>query len=153
MKLGKLGVWTIFESKTAAESAAFAKRVEQWGYSAMWMGEAFGRDILAHSAWLLANTSVLNIAPGIANIYARDASAMVGGQMGLNEQSGGRFLLGIGVSHRNIVADMRGHEYGKPIETMLNYLMAMKNVRYFAPPPAEKPKTILAALRPKMLAL
>ena len=153
MKLGKLGVWTIFENKTAAESAALAKGIEQWGYAAVWMGEAFGRDVLAHSAWLLANTSVLNIASGIANIYARDATAMVGGQLGLNEQSGGRFLLGIGVSHQLVVADMRGHAYGKPLETMRNYLTAMKGVKYFAPPPAEKPKTVLAALGPKMLAL
>ncbi|MFY9326444.1 MAG: TIGR03620 family F420-dependent LLM class oxidoreductase [Georgfuchsia sp.] len=153
MKLGKLGVWTIFDNKTAAESAALVKRIEQWGYSAVWMGEAFGRDILAYSAWLLANTSVLNIASGIANIYARDPMAMVGGQLGLNEQSGGRFLLGIGVSHQSIVADMRGHAYGKPIETMRNYLAAMKNAKYFAPLPAEKPKTVLAALGSQMLAL
>lgn len=72
---------------------------------------------MAHSAWLLANTSSLIIATGIANIYARDPMTMRGGQQGLNEQFGNRFLLGIGVSHGNIV-NMRGHDYGKPVETM-----------------------------------
>jgi probable F420-dependent oxidoreductase len=108
---------------------------------------------MAQSSWLLANTSSLIVASGIANIYARDPLATVGGQMGLNEQSGGRFLLGIGVSHQRIVAGMRGHEYGKPIETMRNYLAAMKKAPYMAPKPAETPKTVLAALGPKMLAL
>ena len=153
MMLGKLGVWTIFEERSARESADLVKRIEQWGYAAVWLGEAFGRDIMAQSAWLLANTSSLIVASGIANIYARDPMATAGGQMGLNEQSGGRFLLGIGVSHQRIVADMRGHEYGKPIETMRNYLVAMKKAPYMAPKPAEAPKTILAALGPKMLAL
>lgn len=153
MNLGKLGIWTICDNKTAAESADFCKRVEQWGYSAAWTGEGLGRDVLVNSAWLLANTSVLNVASGIANIYARDPFAMASGQIGLNEQSGGRFLLGVGVSHQNIVAGLRGHEYGKPLKAMHDYLAAMKNAAYFAPHPAEKPKTVVAALGPKMLEL
>ena len=152
MKLGKLGIWTIFEEKTARECADFAKRTEQWGYSAVWMGEAFGRDVMAHSAWLLANTSSLIVATGIANIYARDPMTVHGGQLGLNEQSGDRFLLGIGVSHSNIVG-MRGHDYGKPVATMRTYLEGMKKAMYMAPKPAVQPKTILAALGPKMLEL
>lgn len=152
MKLGKLGIWTIFEEKTARESADMAKRYEQLGYSAVWMGEAFGRDVLAHSAWLLANTSSLIVATGIANIYARDPMTMRGGQLGLNEQSGNRFLLGVGVSHGNIVS-MRGHDYGKPVATMRNYLDGMQKAMYMPPKPTEPPKTILAALGPKMLEL
>src|SRR5437899_2225387 len=99
MKLGKLGIWTIFEEKTARESADMAKRIEQSGYLTLWIPEAFGRDALVHSSWLLANTSSLIVATGIANLYARDPQAMVSGQLALAEQSGGRFLLGIGVSH------------------------------------------------------
>jgi probable F420-dependent oxidoreductase len=151
--LGKLGVWTVLEETSARESAALANRIEQWGYSALWMGEGLARDVLVHSAFLLANTSVLHIASGIANIYARDAKAMMGAQFGLNEQSGGRFLLGLGVSHQAVVVGMRGHEYGKPLTTMRNYLAAMKSSGYVGPPPPEKPKTVLAALGPAMLAL
>ena len=54
---------------------------------------------MVHSSWLLANTTKLIVAPGIANIYARDPMAMANGQRALAEQSGGRFLLGLGVSH------------------------------------------------------
>src|ERR1700732_1104061 len=99
MKLGKLGVWTSLDSVTAARSLEIAKRVEARGYAALWLPESRGRNVLVHSSWLLANTTKLIVAPGIANIYARDAMAMVNGQRALAEQSGGRFLLGLGVSH------------------------------------------------------
>jgi probable F420-dependent oxidoreductase len=141
------------DTMTAAEGAAFAKRVEGWGYAALWMPESRGRDVMVHSSWLLANTTKLIVAPGIANIYARDAMAMANGQRSLAEQSGGRFLLGLGVSHVPAVEGVRGHVYGKPVATMRAYLDAMKGAPYGAPQPAEKPLTVLAALGPRMLAL
>ena len=153
MKLGKLGVWAPMDVMTAAEGAAFAQRVEGWGYAALWLPESRGRNVLAHSAWLLANTKDLIIAPGIANIYARDPMAMANGQRGLNEQSGGRFLLGIGVSHAPMVTGLRGHTYGKPVATMRAYLEAMSAAPYLAPDPPERPLTIVAALGPHMMAL
>ena len=153
MRLGKLGVWAAMDVLTAAEGAAFARKVEAWGYAALWLPESRGRNVLAHSAWLLANTENLVVAPGIANIYARDPMAMANGQRGLGEQSGGRFLLGLGVSHRPSVEGLRGHVYAKPVTTMRRYLEAMKTAPYAAPPPPEAPLTILAALGPRMMAL
>jgi probable F420-dependent oxidoreductase len=153
MELGKLGVWISMDSMAAAAAAAFAKRIEDWGYTALWIPESRGRDALVHSSWLLANTQQLIIATGIANIYARDAMAMVNGQRGLNEQSDGRFLLGVGVSHRPIVQGVRGHTYGRPVATMRAYREAMRAAPYQAPMPRERPLTILAALGPGMMAL
>jgi probable F420-dependent oxidoreductase len=153
MELGKLGVWVSMDSMTAAAAAAFARRVEEWGYAALWIPESRGRNALAHSSWLLANTQRLIVATGIANIYARDPMAMANGQRGLNEQSGGRFLLGVGVSHRPMVQGLRGHTYGKPVATMRAYLQGMRDAPYQAPMPSEKPLTIVAALGPRMMAL
>lgn len=153
MKLGRIGVWAPMDGMTAPQMATFAQRVEAAGYSALWIPEAWGRNTLVSCGWLLANTSTLVVATGIASIYARDSMAMVGAQYGLNEQSGGRFLLGLGVSHKPFVKGARGHEYGKPVATMKAYLEAMKAVDYTAPPPPEKPLTLLAALGPKMLEL
>ena len=153
MELGKLGVWISMDSMTAAAAAAFAKRVEDWGYAALWIPESRGRDALVHSSWLLANTQKLIVATGIANIYARDPMAMANGQRALAEQSGGRFLLGLGVSHVPSVEGMRGHIYGRPVATMRAYLDAMKAAPYGSPEPPEPPLTILAALGPRMLAL
>jgi len=153
MQLGKLAVWNFTDNMTAPEAAAFAQRLEAWGYAALWIPEAVTRNALVHAAWLLANTKTLIVATGIANIYARDAMAMNSANITLNEQSGGRFLLGIGVSHAPLVAGVRGHQYGKPIATMREYLTSMQSAICGAPPPPERPQTVLAALGPQMLAL
>src|SRR5262249_38919583 len=82
-----------------------------------------------------------------------DAVATANAQRGLNEQSGNRFLLGLGVSHRPLVSDMRGHVYARPVPTMRSYLTAMRAAPYQAPPPSQPPVTVLAAPWPKLLAL
>jgi probable F420-dependent oxidoreductase len=153
LKLKKLGVWAAIDRFPATEAAAFARRVEAWGYGALWIPEAVGREVFSSSAWLLANTRDLIVASGIANIYARDPISAASAQKGLNEQSAGRFLLGLGVSHIPLVEDVRRHEYGKPVATMRAYLQAMAEAPYYSVAPAEKPQTILAALGPKMLEL
>ena len=153
MQLKNLGVWAATDGLSAADTAAFARRSEAWGYGALWLSEAVGREVFSASAWLLANTSSLIIASGIANIYARDAFSAAAAQKGLNEQSGGRFLLGLGVSHIPLVEGVRKLQYGKPVTTMRAYLRTMAEAPYQSVPPAALPKTVLAALGPKMLAL
>jgi probable F420-dependent oxidoreductase len=152
MHLNNLGVWAGTDSLSAADAAAFARRVEAWGYAALWIPEAVGREVFSASAWLLANTHSLILASGIANIYARDSLAAAAAQKGLNEQSGGRFLLGLGVSHIPLV-EIRQHAYRKPVATMRAYLQAVAEAPYRSVPPAAAPKTVLAALGPKMLEL
>jgi probable F420-dependent oxidoreductase len=154
MEIGKLGVFAMTEFMTAQEAAAFAKRVERWGYGALWLPEAIGRNGLVHSAWLLARTERLVVATGIANIYARDPVATAAAQYTLAEQSGNRFLLGLGVSHAPLVEGVRGQTYSdKPVATMRAYLEAMARFSSVAVPPSERPETVLAALGPRMLAL
>lgn len=153
MNLKSIGVWAALDGLPARDAAQFAKKLEGWGYGALWIPEAVGREVLSSAAWLLANTTRLVIASGIANIYARDALAAASAQKGLNEQSGGRFLLGLGVSHAPLVKDLRQHEYGKPVATMRAYLQAMAAAPYKSIAPPSPPKTVLAALGPKMLEL
>jgi probable F420-dependent oxidoreductase len=153
MNLTNLGVWAATDGLPAADTAAFARRVEAWGYGALWTPEAVGREVLSACAWLLANTSSLIIASGIANIYARDSFSAAAAQKGLNEQSGGRFLLGLGVSHIPLVEGVHKLQYGKPVATMRAYLRAMADAPYQSVPPAAAPKTVVAALGPKMLEL
>jgi len=151
LDIGKLGVWAMVNTMSAAESAAFARRVESWGYGALWVPETMARDPLITCGWLLANTAKLGLATGIANIYARDAFAMVNSQYALAEQSGGRFLLGLGVSHGPFVEGALGHQYEKPALKMRGYIERMAAMRYMGPLPTEKPKMVIAALGPKML--
>jgi probable F420-dependent oxidoreductase len=152
MQINKLGVWAGTDHLSASNAADFARRIEAWGYGALWIPEALGREVFSASAWLLANTSALIVASGIANIYARDPLASAAAQKGLNEQSGGRFLLGLGVSHVPLV-EVRKHAYGKPLATMRAYLRGMAEAEYRGIAPPAPPKTVLAALGPKMLEL
>ena len=152
MQINQLGVWAGTDHLSASNAADFARRIEAWGYGALWIPEALGREVFSASAWLLANTSALIVASGIANIYARDPLASAAAQKGLNEQSGGRFLLGLGVSHVPLV-EVRKHAYGKPLATMRGYLRGMAEADYRGIAPPAPPKTVLAALGPKMLEL
>jgi probable F420-dependent oxidoreductase len=152
--LGKLGVWTFFDALDATKTAASARRIEELGYSTLFVPEAVGRDPFALLGFLAAQTERLILCTGIANIYARDAVSMRSAQQSLAELSGGRFVLGIGVSHRHLVSHLRGHEYSdKPVSTMRAYLDAMQGALYAAVPPKEEAPILLAALRKNMLRL
>ncbi len=130
MDFGRLGVWTWIDTMSAAEVADFAARIDELGYSMLWVPEAVGRDPFSILGYLAGRTSKLVLATGIANIYARDPMTMRAIQHTLAEASGGRFVLGLGVSHAPMVTGIRGHEYGKPVTTMRNYLDSMEKALY-----------------------
>ena len=153
MDLSAPGVWFYPDGLDARQAADFAQRIEALGYSALWLPEAGGRDPFVLASWVLAHTERLVVATGIANVYARDAMAMRAAHYSLAEQSGGRFLLGIGVSHAPLVEDLRGHVYGQPLDTMRTYLERMAAAPYGGPPPEPTPPVLLAALGPRMLEL
>ncbi|MEM1432513.1 MAG: TIGR03620 family F420-dependent LLM class oxidoreductase [Pseudomonadota bacterium] len=153
MEVGRLGVWYFLDGMPAPMAAEAAQRIEQLGYGTLWIPETVGRNPTVAASWLLANTRTLNLATGIANIYHREPGVTLAAQKSLAEQSGGRFLLGLGVSHKPMVEGVRGLEYGPPVKTMRTYLEAMKASPYQAVPPAEEPHTVIAALGPKMLEL
>ncbi|MAT95141.1 MAG: LLM class F420-dependent oxidoreductase [Halioglobus sp.] len=151
--LGKLGVWSFIDNMSAPEAAAFARRLEEWGYGALWLPEAVGRDPFTTISFLAAHSERLVFATGIANIYARDAMSMSAIHKTLSELYPGRFVLGMGVSHAPLVSDIRGHAYGKPVTTMRNYLEAMDNALFMSVPAQEPAPIVLAALRTNMLRL
>jgi len=153
MDFGRLGVWAWIDTMSAEEVADFAVKIEELGYSMLWVPEAVGRDPFSILGYLAARTSKLKLATGIANIYARDPMTMRAIQHTLAEASGGRFVLGLGVSHAPMVTGLRGHDYGKPVTTMRNYLESMEKALYVGPQAAEEAPILLAALRPNMLRL
>lgn len=148
-----VGVWFAPEALPAAATAAFAQRVEQLGYSTLWVGETFGRDPFAQLAYLGQHTSTLRLATGIANVYHRHPGVMLQGANTVAEQTGGRMLLGLGVSSPVIVNKVRGIEYDKPLSFLRTYLDAMEASRYTSVAPAEPVPVVLAALGPNMLRL
>jgi probable F420-dependent oxidoreductase len=153
MNIGKIGIWFFLDAMSAAQTVEFARKVETLGYGAIWIPEAVGREPFAHVGYLAAHTERIVFATGIANIYARDPITMSAASKTVAELSNGRFLLGIGVSHRPLVTNLRGHSYDKPYTYMKEYLTRMKGALYRAPHPVEQVPMVLAALHPKMLQL
>ena len=147
------GCWTAPEGLSGADVAGFARRVEELGYSQLWVGETFGRDPFALTAHLGAVTSTIGLATGIANVYNRHPGVMKQGAYTVAEQTGRRFTLGLGVSSPVIVTRMRGIPYDKPLSYMRTYLDAMEEARYTSVQPAEPVPVVLAALGPRMLEL
>lgn len=151
---GTVGIWTTtHESLPAGASAEIASQLESFGYSALWIPEAWGREAFTNASLLLSGSSTITIATGIANIWARDAVNAANASRTLNAAYHDRFVLGLGVSHQPLVERMRGHNYAAPVAAMREYLTAMDAAPMFAPEGQHRVARVIAALGPKMLAL
>ncbi|GAB3976541.1 hypothetical protein GCM10029978_063690 [Actinoallomurus acanthiterrae] len=153
-RIGRVGAWTGALGRAPASVARRAvAEIERLGYGSVWIAESdVGKEVFSNAGLLLASTRRIVVATGIANIWVRDSTAMNAATVTLGEAYPGRFLLGLGVSHKPQVAP-RGHEYGRPVATMRGYLDAMDGIRSQAPLPEPAVPRVLAALRPKMLEL
>ncbi|UYN95598.1 MAG: TIGR03620 family F420-dependent LLM class oxidoreductase [Enhydrobacter sp.] len=147
MKLGRLGVWYSTDKLNGAQLADLMRAVERNGYSAFWHPESRGYEAMSLGAYLLSKTEKLVVGSSIANIYARDAYTAKRAMISLNDMYGGRYILGLGVSHVPMVEGVRGHKYDKPLGAMSAYLDGV-----YADVPADSP-VVVAALGPKMLEL
>jgi probable F420-dependent oxidoreductase len=136
----------------APELRRAVAEIEEMGFGAIWVGEFLAREVFAACAIILAATNRITIATGIAQIWARDATAMMNGARALAEAWPNRFVLGLGVSHARLVSD-RGHHYERPLTTMRAYLDQMEKAPYRAPEPNPPVPMVLGALGPKMLQL
>jgi len=156
MELGRVGIWTYhLNYQPTSKVREVAAELEELGYGALWIGEAFHREPLAAAAVLLSATRRMVVATGIASIWARDSVTMTAAQLTLAEAYPERFLLGLGVSHARLIEGLRGHRYERPLTAMRRYLDAMDKAAeaYRAVKPRERPARVLAALGSKMLSL
>lgn len=118
---------------SADELTGFARDAEGAGIESLWLPEVSGRDPFALAGHLFAHTDDLRIATGIANVYARDPGAMRAGAATLAELSGGRFMLGLGVSNPGINAARGNPVWEPPLTRMRGYLEAMDSVEMTLP--------------------
>lgn len=152
--LPPIGVWTgALDTVPASRARELAAELESLGYGALWIPEVAGRDPFVHLSFLLSATERLIGATGIANIWARDAVATSCATKALTEAFPERVLIGLGVSHENLVGGLRGHDYSKPLTAMREYLDGIDGAPYTAHRPTTPARYVLAALRPKMLGL
>jgi probable F420-dependent oxidoreductase len=123
---------------------AQVKRHEEWGFESQWLSDAMCREPLSLASWLLANTTRIKIGTAIANMYGRDAMTAAQARTTLNELSGGRFLMGLGVSNEQINA-LRHAEWMPPAKKLRQYLTQMRDdMSISAPWDGEKPVYIAA---------
>jgi probable F420-dependent oxidoreductase len=150
MKLGRLGAWYSTDKLGGpTQIREFVTNVEKLGYDTLWYPESRGNESFAVAAFMLGCTSKLKLGSSIASIYARDAFTSRRGMITLNDLYGGRFILGLGVSHPPMVEGVRGHTYEKPIPAMRRYLNGICE----GEADAENFPLAVAALRPMMLKL
>lgn len=145
-QIGKVGVWSRSPYFFGADKAtSLAVAAEELGYSALWIPGFDGGHIFERCAMALEASSKLTIATGIVNIWRHEPGEVAQTVRRLRADSGGRFLLGIGGSHKFLIGD----DYDKisPLAKMRSYLDALDAAGL----PEEN--RLLAALGPKMLAL
>lgn len=146
-----LGVWFAPEGIASPDLVTSTRLMEDLGYETFWLAETFGRDPFALAAYLGAHTRTIKLATGIANVFHRHPGAMKQAANTVAEQTGGRFILGLGISSPAIVQKVRKLDYSKPVTYLRNYLDDYASSRYFAVPPPEEVPIVLAALGPKMM--
>jgi probable F420-dependent oxidoreductase len=151
--LGPVGVWTDPNALPVDQLLSYVARVERLGYGTLWIPESAGREPFALMGLLTGATSSIGLGTSIVGIWGHDAQTSRMGALTLQEASGGRFTLGLGVSHLHLAQKLRGHVYDKPLTRMREYLAAYRTAKYTGLMPEREPLLVLAALRQRMLTL
>ncbi|MGH7278871.1 MAG: LLM class flavin-dependent oxidoreductase, partial [Candidatus Rokuibacteriota bacterium] len=107
-------------------AVALAQVAEALGYESAWVTHGLGRDSFLVLAAYGAATSRLRLGNGVVPIYPRHPVAMAQTALTLAEMTGGRFTLGIGVSHRSSMEDMLGLPLVEPLAVMREYVAVVR---------------------------
>ncbi|MDX1649936.1 MAG: TIGR03564 family F420-dependent LLM class oxidoreductase [Myxococcota bacterium] len=166
----RIGVMSGTTEGTLDDLVARGRRLEQAGFHTMWMANIFALDAITALAVVGRETSRIELGTAVVPTYPRHPVAMAQQALTAGAAAGGRFTLGIGLSHRIVIEDMLGLSYAKPAGHMREYLevltpllrgepaqhegarYAVKNVQIQVPG-AERVPLLVAALGPVMLRL
>jgi F420-dependent oxidoreductase-like protein len=152
-----------------AAGVDLARRAEALGYDSAWVTHGSGRDSFLVLAAYGAATTRLGLGNGVVPIYPRHPVAMAQAALTLSEISGGRFRLGIGVSHKVSMETSLGLTLREPLAVMREYVAVLRGAlggtadfagRHYkvnwtlaVPERPAAPPIYLAALSKKMLEL
>ena len=101
---------------TATEVADCAARAEGLGYESAWVAEGHGGDQFALLAACALRTRRIRLGTAISSVFVRTAPTIAMSAATVDELSGGRFVLGLGSSHRVQVGPEHGVEYARPLD-------------------------------------
>jgi F420-dependent oxidoreductase-like protein len=104
------------------------RHVERLGYDSVWSAEAYGSDALTPLAYLAAITTRIRLGTAVVQLAARTPAATAMAFGTLDALSGGRAILGLGVSGPQIVEGWYGQPWGKPAQRMRDYVAIVRKV-------------------------
>jgi F420-dependent oxidoreductase-like protein len=126
LKLGlQLGYWGSGPPPQAVEQVQEAERL---GFDSVWTAEAYGSDALTPLAWWGSRTSRVRLGTALCQLSARTPTAMAMAALTLDHLSGGRFVLGLGVSGPQVVEGWYGQSFPKPLARTREYVSVVRKV-------------------------
>jgi F420-dependent oxidoreductase-like protein len=126
LKLGlNTGYWSAGPPPGAQEAVLEAERL---GFDSIWTAEAYGSDCLTPLAWWGASTKTLKLGTAIVQMSARQPAATAMAAMTLDHLSGGRFILGLGVSGPQVVEGWYGMPFAKPLARSREYIGILRDI-------------------------
>ena len=126
LKLGlNTGYWAGGPPPGAAEAIAEAERL---GVDSIWTAEAYGSDCLTPLAWWGAATKRVKLGTAIVQMSARQPAATAMAAMTMDHLSGGRFILGLGVSGPQVVEGWYGMPFAKPLARTREYIAILRDI-------------------------
>ena len=126
LRLGlSLGYWAGGPPPGSAEAIQEADRL---GFDSVWTAEAYGSDALMPLAWWGAATTQIKLGTAIVQISARTPAATAMAAMTLDHLSGGRMILGLGVSGPQVVEGWYGQPFAKPLARMREYIGIVRDI-------------------------
>ncbi|MGV0747007.1 LLM class F420-dependent oxidoreductase [Mycolicibacter minnesotensis] len=126
MKLGlQLGYWGAQPPTNHAELVGAA---EDAGFDAVFTAEAWGSDAYTPLAWWGSSTSRVRLGTSVVQLSARTPTACAMAALTLDHLSGGRHILGLGVSGPQVVEGWYGQRFGKPLARTREYIDILRQV-------------------------
>lgn len=126
MKLGlNMGYW---QGGPPAGALDLIQEADRLGFDSLWTAEAYGSDALTPLSWWGAHTERLRLGTAIMQMSARAPAATAMAAMTLDHLSGGRFVLGLGVSGPQVVEGWYGQPFPKPLARTREYLAIVRQV-------------------------
>src|SRR6476659_1965042 len=126
LKLGlNTGYWAGGPPPGAQEAIAEAEKL---GVDSIWTAEAYGSDCLTPLAWWGASTQRIKLGTAIVQMSARQPAAAAMAAMTMDHLSGGRFILGLGVSGPQVVEGWYGMPFAKPLARTREYVGILREI-------------------------
>ena len=129
LKLGlNTGYWPSRPPGPPPGIEATIAEAERLGFDSMWTAEAYGSDVLTPLAWWGARTERMRLGTAIVQLSARTPTATAMAAMTMDHLSGGRFILGLGVSGPQVVEGWYGQPFAKPLARTREYIAIVRDV-------------------------